>query len=198
MYLDIFRTPTHFSLKNIALYDGYREIMNRFLQTNRRNMPESTKGCTKMHPFVVLAYRHMRKDYEKLFTHLKPQEPSVGLLSKIMARIHQEEQLLSIKRRLILFSTAVMVSAGAFIPIISAFQTEFAQSGMYQFFSLIFTNSGLAMAYWQDFGLAILESLPAVSAIALLATTLIFLWSLKHLTEALVVVFSQPQLINNQ
>ncbi len=160
-------------------------------------MPESTKGCTKMHPFVVLVYRHMRKDYEKLFTHLKPQEPSVGLLSKIMARIHEEELLLSVKRRLILFSTAVIVSTGAFIPIINAFRTEFAQSGIYQFFSLIFTDSGAVMAYWQDFGLALLESLPAVSTIAFLATALVFLWSLKHLTQAIKVVFNQPQLINS-
>lgn len=150
-----------------------------------------------MHPFVVLVYGHMRKDYEKLFTHLKPQEPPVGLFNKIMARIHEEEQLLSVKRRLILFSTAVIISAGAFIPLINAFQTEFAQSGIYQFLSLIFTDSGSVMAYWQDFGLALLESLPAVSAIALLATALVFLWSLKHFTQAVRVVFNQPQLINS-
>lgn len=139
----------------------------------------------------------MRKDYEKLFTHLKPQEPPVGLFSKIMSRIHKEERLLSVKKRLILFSTAVVISAGAFIPIINAFQAEFAQSGIYQFLSLIFTDSGSVMAYWQDFSLALLESLPAVSTIALLATMLVFLWSLKHLAQAVKIVFNQPQLINS-
>lgn len=139
----------------------------------------------------------MRKDYEKLFTHLEPPEPPVGLFNKIMARIHEEERLLSVKRRLIIFSTAVIISAGAFIPIINAFQTEFAQSSIYQFLSLIFTDSGTVMAHWQDFSLALLESLPAVSTIGLLLTTLVFLWSLKHLTQAIKIVFNQPQLINS-
>jgi hypothetical protein len=139
----------------------------------------------------------MRKDYEKLFTHLTPPEPPAGLFNKIMARIHEEERLLSIKKRLILFSTAVIISAGAFIPIINAFQTEFAQSGIYQFLSLIFTDSGTVLSLWQDFSLALLESLPAVSTIALLATMLFFLWSLKHFAQAIKIIFSQPQLINS-
>ena len=45
----------------------------------------------------------MRKDYEKLFTHLETPEPPAGLFAKIMARIHEEERLLSIKRRFFSF-----------------------------------------------------------------------------------------------
>ena len=150
-----------------------------------------------MHPFVVLVYRHMRKDYEKLFTHLEPPEPPEGLLNKIMARIHEEEQLLSTKRRLILFSIPVIISAGAFIPVINAFQAEFAQSGFSQFLSLMFSDFGLVMVNWQNFGLGVLESLPAMSIAALLTTTLVFLWSIKHLAQAIKVVFNPPQLINS-
>ncbi|MBI4991682.1 MAG: hypothetical protein HZB99_00490 [Candidatus Harrisonbacteria bacterium] len=139
----------------------------------------------------------MRRDYKKLFTHFTPPEPPEGLFDKIIARIREEEQLLFVKRRLILFSIAVVVSATAFIPAINAFQQEFAQSGFSQFLSLIFSDLGSVMANWQDFGLAILESLPAVSIITFLATTLIFLWSLKHLAQAIKIVFNQPQLINS-
>ena len=148
-----------------------------------------------MHPFVVLVY--MRKDYEKLFTHLEPPEPPAGLLNKIMARIREEELLLSIRKRLILFSSVVLMSAGAFIPVINAFQAEFAQSGFSQFLSLIFSDFGSVMANWQDFGLTILESLPAMSLIALLTTALVFLWSSKHLAEALKSFSFSRQFVNS-
>jgi len=131
----------------------------------------------------------MRKDYEKLFTHLESPEPPAGLFAKIMARIHEEERLLSIKRRLFLSSTTVLISAGALIPVVNAFQTEFAQSGLFQFLSLLLFDLGSVAANWQDFGLAILESLPAMSMMALLITMFVLLWSLKHLAQAIKVVF---------
>jgi hypothetical protein len=139
----------------------------------------------------------MRKDYEKLFTHLEPPEPPAGLFAKIMARIHEEERPLSIKRRLFLFSTTVLISAGALIPVINAFQIEFAQSGLFQFLSLLFSDLGSVAANWQDFGLAILESLPAMNMMALLITMFVLLWSLKHLVQAIKVAFHSPQLINS-
>lgn len=139
----------------------------------------------------------MRKDYEKLFTHLKPQEPPAGLFGKIMARIHEEERLMSIKKRLFLFSITVLVSAGALIPAVNAFQADFAQSGLTQFLSLLFSDLGTVMASWQEFGLAVLESLPITSIAAFLFTMLVFLWSLKHLTQAIKVIFNQPQLTNS-
>lgn len=139
----------------------------------------------------------MRKDYEKLFTHLEPPEPPTGLFDKIMSRIHEEEQIMSIKKRLFLFSITVLVSTGAFIPVINAFQADFAQSGLVQFLSLLSSDLGAVMASWQDFGLAILESVPVMSISAFLFTLLVFLWSLKHLAQAIRVVFNQPQLINS-
>lgn len=139
----------------------------------------------------------MRKDYEKLFTHLEPPEPPAGLFNKIMNRIHEEERLMSIKKRLFLFSTTILLSAGAFIPIVNAFQDEFASSGFYHYFSLMFSDLGLIAANWQDFGFAILESLPVTSISAFLLALLVFLWSLKHLAQAIKVVFNQPQLTNS-
>ncbi|MBI3335429.1 MAG: hypothetical protein HY001_02930 [Candidatus Portnoybacteria bacterium] len=139
----------------------------------------------------------MRKDYEKLFTHLEPPEPPAEFFAKIMARIHEEERPLSIKRRLFLFSTTVLISAGALIPIVNAFQSEFAQSGLFQFLSLLFYDLRSVVANWQDFGSAILESLPATTLMAFMITMLVLLWSLKHLAQAIKIVFHSPQLINS-
>jgi hypothetical protein len=113
-----------------------------------------------------------------------------------MARIQEEKLLLSVKKRLILFSATILASVGILIPGVSVFQAEFAQSGFSQFLSLIFSDLGAVTANWQNFGLALLESLPAISMIAFLTTMLVFLWSLKYLIQAIKVVFRSPQLIN--
>ncbi|MDP2655107.1 MAG: hypothetical protein Q8P17_00905 [bacterium] len=102
-----------------------------------------------------------------------------------MARIREEELLLSVKKRLILFSATVLASVGILIPVAGAFQAEFVQSDFSQFLSLMFSDLGAVTANWQDFGLALLESLPAAGLIAFLATTLVLLWSLKHLAQAI-------------
>ncbi len=132
----------------------------------------------------------MRKDYEKLFTHLTPQEPPAGLFNKIMARIREEELLLSVRKRLLLFSAVILASVGILIPAAGAFQAEFAQSDFSHFLSLMFSDLGAVTANWQDFGLALLESLPATSLIAFLFVIFILLWSLKHFAQAYKFKFS--------
>jgi hypothetical protein len=123
----------------------------------------------------------MRKDYKKLFSHLELHEPPAGLFDKIMARIREEERLISIKKRLFFFSTSALASASTFVITLNVFQKEFTQSGFWQFVSLLFSDLNLVMANWEDFWLAIFESLPVMSITASLLTALIFLWSLKHL-----------------
>ena len=139
----------------------------------------------------------VRKDYEKLFSRLESSEPPAGLFSKIIIRIREEERLFSVKKRLIFFSTAVLMSAGAFFPAFSAFKQEFAGSGFYQYLSLPFSDLGIVMQNWQDFGLIILESLPAMSIVAFLTTALIFLWSLKYLARDLRAVLNRSRLLIN-
>lgn len=114
----------------------------------------------------------MREDFEKL-------------LAKIMARIREEERLISVKKRLILFSVSVIASAGAFIPAFNIFRREFVGSGFYQYLSLPFYDSGFVMTSWRDFGFALLESLPAMSIAVILASALVFLWSFKHLAKTI-------------
>lgn len=155
-----------------------------------------------MHQFAsrcrIVSIGNMNQNYEKLFTCIKPQDPPAWLFSAIMARIQKEELLLSIRKRFVLFSAVVLVSIGAFIPTINAFRVEFAQSGFSQFFPLVFSDMGAVIANWQDFCLVLLESLPATSLIAFLAILLVFCWSLKHLFQAIKIIFLPIQLIHNQ
>lgn len=125
----------------------------------------------------------MREDYQKLFSHLESPEPPAGLFEKIMRRISNEQHISTFKWRIALFSTGVVGSIAAFIPVFQMAKSAFAESGFTQFFSLFFSDLELVVSHWQNFILALLESLPVMSTVALLATVFIFISSLKFLTR---------------
>ncbi len=123
----------------------------------------------------------MRKDYEKLFARLPPPELPARLFDKIIARIQEEERLVSLKKQFFAFSSFAAISLTLFVPVFKSFQAEFAHSGFSQFFSLIFSDLNLIMVNWQDFYLALLESLPILPVLGLLTITFVFLWSLRYI-----------------
>ena len=139
---------------------------------------------------------NMSKNYEKLFTHLVPPKPSAGLFEKIMHRIREEQQLLTIKRRLAVFSVSLIVSASAFIPVLKMVQKELYESGFLQFLSLAFSDFGIIATYWQNFTMSLLETIPAISLTILLITILIFLESLKFLARDIKLIFASRRLTN--
>lgn len=115
----------------------------------------------------------------------------VGLFEKIIKRIHREKRLRTV-RRLAVFSVALVGSIAVIMPAFQAMRTAFSESGFAAFFSLIFSDSAAMLVHWQSFGLALLESLPAMSIIAFLAVIFVLLESLKFLTRDLKAVFT-PQ-----
>ena len=115
-----------------------------------------------------------------------------GIFGRIMARLRAEQRLLTIKRRMAIFSIGLIGSGVAFIPVFKMAQVEISNSGFLQFFSLLFSDFGTVAAYWQSFVLSLLETFPAVSAAALLSVILVFLGSLKFLVRNI-----KPILINN-
>jgi len=139
----------------------------------------------------------MEPDYQRHVDRPNPAEPPEGLLAMVMARIYEEERMLSVRKRLVLFSMTALMSVAALVPVAGAFRSEFAGSGFYQYFSLIFSDLDIVMVNWRDFGLTLLESLPTTGIISLLLVSLVFFWSLKHLARAWSVVTSRTQLINS-
>jgi len=109
-------------------------------------------------------------------------EPPAGLFDKILNRIRKEQRLLAL-RRIVIFSVLFFGSIVAIIPSFSTLSSDVRQTGFLQFFSLIFSDFSLVSAYWKNFSLAILETLPAVSLAALAAVILILLQSLKSLIK---------------
>jgi len=102
----------------------------------------------------------MRKDYEKLFTHIKPEEPPAGLFDRIILAIKQEQELQHTKRLLFSFLFLLVASLIATPLSWSILINQIESSGILYFISTALSDFGTFLVLWKDFSLAILESLP--------------------------------------
>ncbi|MFH0791758.1 MAG: hypothetical protein V1905_00895 [bacterium] len=102
----------------------------------------------------------MRKDYEKLFTHLAPPEPPAGLFDRIILAIKREQELRNTKRLAFGFLAILVVSLTAAPFSWSLFAGQIYNSGMLQFIEVALSDIGAFLTSWQEFSLAIAESLP--------------------------------------
>lgn len=134
----------------------------------------------------------MRKDYEQLFSKLTPKAPPAHLFEKIMVRIHKEENR-RLRFRIFAFSVGLLGSLVALIPSFQYLQVNFSESGFVTFLTLVFSDLKIVIANWQNFSLALLESLPIMSTVSFLAVILIFLGSIKYLAND-ILFFNQNHL----
>jgi len=102
----------------------------------------------------------MRKDFEKLFSHLEPAEPPAGLFDRIILAIKREQELRHTKRLLfgflILLVTSFITTPFSWTILVNQIES----SGISYFISTTLSDFGTFLILWQDFSLAILESLP--------------------------------------
>ncbi len=138
----------------------------------------------------------MRKDFEKLFSHLNPAEPPSGLFEKIIYRIREEQRDFAIKQRVAVFSFIMVASIVAFIPALKSVQTDLAESGFLQFLSLALSDFGVVVTYWHSFAMSLLETIPAMSLVVLLAVIFAFLGSFKLWIKDIRFVLIPKQLVN--
>jgi 3'-phosphoadenosine 5'-phosphosulfate sulfotransferase (PAPS reductase)/FAD synthetase len=123
-----------------------------------------------------------------------PELPA-GLFHKIIARIKEEHRLMSIRRRIFVFSSLSIISIVTLIPIFNWTHQSFSETGFFQFLSLIFTDTSVVLAYWKSFVMTLTESFPIISATVFLAAFAILLTFLKSLAKNIKVVFSYKRLI---
>lgn len=140
-----------------------------------------------MRPWLVIDY--MDYEYETLFFHIKHPEPPAGLFEKIMRRIDAEQKLFSARRRIFIFSIGLVGSVIALVPTFQMARTALVESGFTQFFSLIFSDSGVIASYWRNFALTLLEVLPAGVIALFLVSVFVFLGSLKFLARDIEIIF---------
>ena len=115
-------------------------------------------------------------------------EPREGLFEEIMGCIRREEFFYA-KCRMAAFFVFFAGSAAAFLPVLRIAAAEFSESGFLEFMSLLVSDSGVILVSWQNFLLALAETLPAASLALLLAVAVIFLQSLKIISRDLKFVY---------
>lgn len=86
-----------------------------------------------------------------------------GLLQKVMSRIKLEQSLLSLKRKLGVFTLMFLLSLPVLVLVSKSTFQELGSSGWSAYLSLAFFDIKSLGAYWQDLAWSLLESLPAFS-----------------------------------
>lgn len=119
------------------------------------------------------------KKYKKLFDDLKPIEPPVGLFERIILAIKREQELQKTKRLLfgLLFLLIISFVAMPFSCLLLVEQIK--NSGILYFISTAISDFSVFLAFWQDFCLAILESLPIVAVGVFTINIALFLFTLR-------------------
>ena len=126
----------------------------------------------------------MRREHNRSVSKCDQQSLPAGVLDRIMLRIEKERRR-RMRVRIAIFGALSVVAAFASLFSSREFYSEFTQSGFSQFFSLIFSDGGTAVSYWQELAYSLAESFPVLAAVAVLASVFAFLFSLRFLTRDL-------------
>ncbi len=117
-----------------------------------------------------------------LYASLPLLEAPQGLYAAVMARIDAAE------RRAARIATAVfgfvaLASAAALVPVAQYTLQQFYASGFYDYLSLALSDHSLALTYWREFGLSLVESLPSLALLMLIPVAGVLLWSLRRVVR---------------
>jgi hypothetical protein len=138
----------------------------------------------------------MIENYKKLFNYLKTDEVPDYLYKKVMDRIGLERKLMSIRRKVYLYSSATVVSFSALVAAFYYIQLEMASSGFMNYFSLLFSDMDVVLISWQNFSITLLEALPTTSLILFLVSTAALMYMAKNLAKN-IQIFIKPSLSIN-
>ena len=103
---------------------------------------------------------------------LSSQEPPAGLLERILQKIQDLKALRRLKQRLFLFACGLACSFTLVILGMNILSAERGGTAFWHYFSLVFTDTDIVLAYWQDVLFNLLESIPVLNIMA--ALTVIF------------------------
>ena len=99
-----------------------------------------------------------------------------GLEQNIINKINKiEKRKLFVKQSI--YGLVSLISFAGIIPAVSYVLKSLSTSGLYEYISLIFSNTE-TLAYWKELSLSILESMPFLGLAMGLGVLGIFLWSL--------------------
>lgn len=131
---------------------------------------------TKRRSFFVVSNMEHQFDQSP---HIPEYEPSAELLSRVMSRIELERRRHILRRQLFVFSAISFFSLILSIPAWQLLSNEAARSGFNSYLSFALVDYRLALVYWQDFSISLLESLPVLGLAAIAACVFGTMLSLK-------------------
>jgi len=120
----------------------------------------------------------MHKDYIQINSKNNPEVPS-GLFDKIILAIKREKELRQGRRLLFIFAGLLFVSLGAIPFSWALLANEWEASGVFYFISVATSNLGIFAAFWQDFSISILESLPVVGILVFTINIALLLFAIR-------------------
>jgi hypothetical protein len=127
---------------------------------------------------------HMEKELKKAFYKAKYEgkpDLSLNIWNSIVVR---NKRITRIK--LWVFSFIGFSSLVGLIPAWKVLSNDLTQSGLYEYFSLVFSSGTSIFSYWKELSLSIAESLPIISIILSLSLVFILFLSLKYVTKQII------------
>lgn len=130
-----------------------------------------------MHPTDGLARIQSMDSFKRLMNML-PSPPFAGdlLEARSMRRIRLERKRQA-KRQSMIFMAGALSSCAALVAVIVPVWQSMLSSGFLDYLSLMFAGDGAALAYWHEWSLAILESLPFLGMAVALSVLGALIWS---------------------
>lgn len=117
-----------------------------------------------------------------LFTLLAEVPPPRGLYEAILARIDAAKRA-SARVRAGLFGAVAVLSGLALVPAVQYAFAQFYASGFYDYASLLLSDRSLALTYWRELSLTLLESLPALALLLVIPLFAALVWSLLRTVQ---------------
>ena len=115
---------------------------------------------------------------EHLIAELPTARAPRALKARILACVAQAAER-SLRAYRILFGALSVVSAALMVPAASFAAREFSQSAFASYFSLLFSDGGMALANWKDLTLSLAESSPIIGVTLILAAAFALLASVR-------------------
>lgn len=121
---------------------------------------------------------------EKNLSQLFKEDTSVPaeLADRVFQHI-QKRMLARDRQQGYFWGTFFVFSLGAFISSAVYAYDAFKASNFGSYFSLIFSDTGSIAHWWKQLGLSLIESLPLLGVITLLASISVLLWSLRKFAK---------------
>ncbi|MFA6445927.1 MAG: hypothetical protein WCW14_01600 [Candidatus Paceibacterota bacterium] len=122
--------------------------------------------------------------YRDILSKTLPKEPDSSLYFRILARIKKEENK-STRIQLVISGLITISSIAALVPTTTYLVSEFANSGIGQYLSLLSSDGGSMLSFWKEFSLVVVESLPTLGIALILLVLLVLSISLIALIKTL-------------